>query len=69
MAICGSWDDWKSQTKLNFDKIQKNYRISFKLKPGWYQYKYVADNEWLLTENEEKEIDQNNNINHIVTIE
>jgi hypothetical protein len=39
------------------------------LKPGNYQYKYVADNEWLLTENEEKEIDMNNIANHIVTVE
>lgn len=32
-----------------FDKIQKNYKVSLKLEPGTYLYKYVADNEWALT--------------------
>jgi hypothetical protein len=67
--ISGSWDEWKTQTKLIFDKIHKNYKVSLKLRPGSYLYKYIDDNEWILTDNEESEVDINNNINHIVTVE
>ena len=51
----GSWDNWLSKTKLIFSKIYKNYKGTLKLKPGSYVYKYMVDNEWILSENEEKE--------------
>ncbi len=52
--ICGTWNNWKNPTKMNFDKIQKNWKITLKLKPGTYHYKYIADGEWTLTKDEDK---------------
>jgi len=49
IMICGTWNDWKHPNKLNFDKIQKNWKVTLKLKPGTYYYKYIADGEWTLT--------------------
>ena len=51
--VVGSWDDWVRQTKLNFSKIHKNYKVSIKLKPDTYYYKYFIEGEWVLNENEE----------------
>ena len=67
--VTGSWDNWKEKTKLNFLKISKNYKISIKLKPDTYHYKYYVDGEWLLNEFEESEEDQYGHINHKVVIE
>lgn len=41
--ISGSWNDWKHPAKMNFEKIQKNWKITLKLKPGTYIYKYIVD--------------------------
>lgn len=54
---------------MNFDKIQKNWKVSLKLKPGTYHYKYIVDGEWTLTKDEENETDLNNIQNHIVVVE
>jgi 1,4-alpha-glucan branching enzyme len=66
--IAGDWDDWK-QTKMPFDKIDKTWKISLKLKPGIYHYKYISDSEWVLTEREDVDIDINGTQNHIATID
>ena len=50
--VMGSWDNWSSKTKLMFSKIYKNYKGALKLKPGSYIYKYMVDNEWILSEND-----------------
>ncbi len=53
VLISGTWNDWKQPNKLNYDKIQKNWKITLKLKPGTYHYKYIVDGEWTLTKDEE----------------
>ena len=67
--MTGNWDNWQAKTKLNFEKIYKNYKVSIKLKPDTYHYKYIVDGEWVLNENEEKEEDSQGIMNHRVTIE
>ena len=49
--VQGNWDNWQAKTKLNFEKIYKNYKVSIKLKPDIYHYKYIVDGEWVLNEN------------------
>jgi hypothetical protein len=51
--VSGTWDNWRNPTKMNYERIHKNWKISLKLKPGTYYYKYIADGEWTLTKDEE----------------
>lgn len=68
--VIGSWDDWKSKNQLVFSKTAKNYKISLKLKPDIYYYKYIVDGEWVLAEHQDTaEEDQHGHINHKVVIE
>ena len=69
VLVWGSWNDWKKETRLNFDKIQKNYKVSLKLQPGNYIYKYTMDGEWTLSEIEQHEADAQGNQNHIAQVE
>lgn len=54
---------------MKYDSYKKMWIISFKLKPGTYNYKYFVDNEWVLTKNAEIETDINNNENHIIVVD
>ncbi len=51
MQISGTWDEWKENKKMKFDKNQKNWTIGLKLKPGTYSYKFFVDNHWTLDKN------------------
>jgi hypothetical protein len=67
--VIGSWDDWASKNQLVFSKIAKNYKISLKLKPDTYFYKYIVDGNYVLADHQDTaDEDQFGNINHKVVI-
>jgi hypothetical protein len=54
---------------MKFDRVKKNWGISFKLQPGTYYYKYIVDSEWALNKNKDIESDINGIDNHIIVVE
>ncbi|CAJ0608883.1 unnamed protein product [Cylicocyclus nassatus] len=46
--VCGSWDGWDSRLRLH--KSDDIFSTVLHLSPGYYEYKFCVDNEWLTNE-------------------
>ncbi|VDK45050.1 unnamed protein product [Cylicostephanus goldi] len=46
--VCGSWDGWDSRLRLH--KNDDIFSTVLHLSPGYYEYKFCVDNEWLTNE-------------------
>ena len=54
---------------MNYDHFSNSWSLSLQLKPGEYFYKFLVDNEWVCSDEFDKEMDQYGNINNYLLIE
>ncbi|KAL6722862.1 hypothetical protein Aduo_017940 [Ancylostoma duodenale] len=47
--VCGSWDGWDKHIRLY--KSEDDFSTVLDLKPGYYEFKFYVDNEWMTNEN------------------
>lgn len=49
--LAGSFNDWDStNTPMLLNKENNNYEIVMYLKPGYYEYKFIVNGNWILDE-------------------
>jgi len=48
--IAGSFNNWH-KIKMNYDSNNSFFHYKIKLKDGYYEYKYIINNEWIYDNN------------------
>ncbi|EPB79201.1 hypothetical protein ANCCEY_01728 [Ancylostoma ceylanicum] len=49
VCVCGSWDGWDKHIRLY--KSENDFSTVLDLKPGYYEFKFYVDDEWMTNEN------------------
>lgn len=48
VAVAGSFNDWDPDLAPMLDDGSGTYKVELQLAPGYYEYKFVIDGEWVL---------------------
>jgi len=70
VQIVGSWGDWKHPILLSEDLDSRDpvKRVTLRLYPGIYAYKFIVDGNWYHDMNREYTRDSAGNINNVVRV-
>lgn len=49
VMIAGSFNDW-APVPMGVDQVGKPAKVQLKLSPGYYEYRFVVDGEWITDE-------------------
>ena len=51
VCLAGSFNDWEpDNSQMNYNSAKKCYQLDIDLAPGYYEYKFVINGEWVLDE-------------------
>lgn len=51
ICLAGSFNDWEpDNSRMNYNSVKKCYQSTLELAPGYYEYKFVINGEWVLDE-------------------
>jgi 1,4-alpha-glucan branching enzyme len=48
VSLCGDFNDWSPERTPMIRKEGGQWEVAVTLRPGKYQYKFVADDQWLV---------------------
>ncbi|MDD3885549.1 MAG: glycogen-binding domain-containing protein [Victivallaceae bacterium] len=48
VKLAGSFNDWDPESSPMPEKAAGHYAVTLELAPGYYEYKFVIDGEWVL---------------------
>lgn len=68
VSISGSFNGWTSAVPLSLNPILQQWNTILKLPKGDYQYKYKADNDWMINYEEKVYCDENGIMNNVVNV-
>ena len=50
-CIAGSFNDWDpAATRMPYDPKEQCFLLTMELAPGYYEYKFVIDGQWIMDE-------------------
>ena len=49
VMVAGSFNDW-APVPMSFDAGSNQATVAFKLNPGYYEYRFIIDGEWITDE-------------------
>lgn len=51
ICLAGSFNDWEpDSSQMSYNSVKKCYQLTMELAPGYYEYKFVINGEWVLDE-------------------
>lgn len=51
VCLAGSFNDWEpDNSQMAYNSVKKCYQLNMELAPGYYEYKFVINGEWVLDE-------------------
>lgn len=71
VCIAGSFNDWEpTATPMPYDAADACYKLRLELAPGYYEYKFVIDGQWLMDEtNHNFAANDFGTLNSVLTVE
>ena len=71
VCIAGSFNDWEpASTPMPYDAEGACYKLVMELAPGYYEYKFVIDGQWLMDEtNHNFAANDFGTLNSVLTVE
>lgn len=68
VEVSGSFDNWKSKNKCEYDSFTNTWYVTMHLKKGKYLYKYVVDGAWMHNEAENVTRDDMGMFNNVALV-
>lgn len=68
VKLIGSFSKWKETYTMTQDPKDKIYKITLKLKRGKYEYKFIVDDKWRYSTNQQKIKDPRGNTNNFIDL-
>lgn len=51
VCLAGSFNDWEpDNSQMSYNSVKKCYHMTLELAPGYHEYKFVINGEWILDE-------------------
>ena len=71
VCIAGSFNDWDpAATRMPYDQKEQCFRLAMELAPGYYEYKFVIDGQWIMDEtNHNFAANDFGTLNSVLTVE
>ena len=71
VCIAGSFNDWEpTATPVPYNPAEACYKLVMELAPGYYEYKFVIDGQWLMDEtNHNFAANDFGTLNSVLTVE
>ena len=71
VCIAGSFNDWDpAATRMPYDRKEQCFRLTMELAPGYYEYKFVIDGQWIMDEtNHNFAANDFGTLNSVLTVE
>ena len=71
VCIAGSFNDWDpAATRMPYDPAERCFQLTMELAPGYYEYKFVVDGQWIMDEsNHNFAANDFGTLNSVLTVE